>query len=109
MCGDPATACSIDVGLTVLASKLPLLSGLSSSLIALTEPENSSEKSVPSKVNIDIRLCKECRSTLFSRRDFEEEKLKHASLVRAYENLIQFERGIRLLLPRFQKLLSLLQ
>jgi hypothetical protein len=73
------------------------------------EPENSSEKSVPSKVNIDIRLCKDCRSTLFSRRDFEEEKTKNAPLVRSYENLVQFERGIRLLLPRFQKLLSLLQ
>ncbi|QKX56985.1 uncharacterized protein TRUGW13939_04093 [Talaromyces rugulosus] len=92
VCGDPATACSIDVGLTVLS-----------------KPENSSEKSVPSKVNIDIRLCKDCRSTLFSRRDFEEEKIKHAPLVRSYENLVQFERGIRLLLPRFQKLLSLLQ
>lgn len=29
--------------------------------------------------------------------------------LRAYENLIQFERGIRLHLPRFQKLLTALQ
>ncbi len=29
--------------------------------------------------------------------------------VRAYDNLVQFERGIRMLLPRFQKLLSTLQ
>lgn len=29
--------------------------------------------------------------------------------VRAYENLVQFERGIRLLLPKFQKLLAALQ
>ena len=29
--------------------------------------------------------------------------------VRAYENLAQFERGIRLLLPKFQNLLSALQ
>lgn len=29
--------------------------------------------------------------------------------VRAYNNLVQFERGIRLLLPKFQKLLAALQ
>ena len=31
------------------------------------------------------------------------------SSVRAYDNLVQFERGIRMLLPKFQKLLSALQ
>ncbi|KAH8694987.1 putative vacuolar segregation protein [Talaromyces proteolyticus] len=90
VCGDPSTACSIDVGLTVLS-------------------KNSSEKSVPAKVNVDIRLCKECRSTLFSRRDFDKERTIQAPISRAYGNLIQFERGIRLLLPRFQKLLAVLQ
>jgi rabenosyn-5 len=29
--------------------------------------------------------------------------------MRAYENLVQFERGIRLLLPKFQRLLVTLQ
>ena len=56
-----------------------------------------------------MRLCKECKSTIFNRRDFEADVLKKPPEVRAYENLVQFERGIRLHLPRFQKLLTTLQ
>ena len=60
-------------------------------------------------VAVDVRLCKECRSTLFDKQDFAAE-LKHKPPdVRSYENLVQFERGIRLLLPKFQKLLQALQ
>ncbi|OKL63297.1 hypothetical protein UA08_01717 [Talaromyces atroroseus] len=92
VCADQSTACSADVGLTVLSKS-----------------HNSTEKSVPSKINVDIRLCKECRATLFEHRDFDEEKSKKPPVTRAYDNLVQFERGIRLLLPRFQKLLSALQ
>ncbi|EEH07000.1 vacuolar segregation protein PEP7 [Histoplasma capsulatum G186AR] len=61
------------------------------------------------KLNIDIRLCKECKSTIFSRRDVAQDLLKEPPDLRAYKNLVQFEKGIRLLLPRFQKLLSALQ
>ena len=60
-------------------------------------------------VNVDIRLCRECRATLFNRRDFEADLAQKPPDLRAYENLIQFERGIRLLLPKFQKLLTALQ
>lgn len=56
-----------------------------------------------------MRLCKECKGTIFNRRDFEADVLKKPPDVRAYENLVQFERGIRLHLPRFQKLLTTLQ
>uniref|UniRef100_A0A093VUX0 Vacuolar segregation protein pep7 n=1 Tax=Talaromyces marneffei PM1 TaxID=1077442 RepID=A0A093VUX0_TALMA len=48
-------------------------------------------------------------STLFSRRDFDEERLQKPPIARSYDNLVQFERGIRLLQPRFQKLLTALQ
>ena len=61
------------------------------------------------QVAVDVRLCKECHHTLFSRRDFDAETVHKPPDVRAYENLISFERGIRMLLPRFQKLLSALQ
>jgi rabenosyn-5 len=54
-------------------------------------------------------MCKDCHHTLFSRRDFEAESHEKPKDQRAYENLAQFERGIRLLLPRFQKLLQALQ
>jgi rabenosyn-5 len=54
-------------------------------------------------------MCQECKHTLFSRSDFQHELAQKPKDQRAYENLAQFERGIRLLLPRFQKLLMALQ
>ncbi|GLI77255.1 carboxypeptidase Y-deficient [Penicillium ochrochloron] len=69
-----------------------------------------SEKSTAKNlISVDVRLCKECKSTIFDRRDFEADVSKKPPEVRAYENLVQFERGIRLHLPRFQKLLTGLQ
>lgn len=58
---------------------------------------------------MDVRLCKDCKTTLFDRRDFEADVARKSPEVRAYENLVQFERGIRLHLPKFQKLLATLQ
>jgi rabenosyn-5 len=58
---------------------------------------------------VDVRLCKDCNATIFSKRDFIAETTQKPPSVRAYDNLVQFERGIRMLLPRFQKLLSTLQ
>lgn len=69
---------------------------------------NKSEKGT-GQMSVDIRICKDCSHTLFSRNDFERELAQQPADQRAYENLAQFERGIRLLLPRFQKLLLALQ
>ncbi|RAK85036.1 FYVE-domain-containing protein [Aspergillus costaricaensis CBS 115574] len=93
VCGDPATACSTEVPLSI-------------SPLAKTPAEKSPRTGV---INVDIRLCKECRSTLFDRRDFEADIMRKPPAVRAYENLTQFERGIRILLPKFQKILGALQ
>jgi rabenosyn-5 len=60
-------------------------------------------------MNIDVRMCKDCKHTLFARGDFAREMAEKPKDQRSYENLAQFERGIRLLLPRFQKLLQALQ
>tara|TARA_R110002003_G_scaffold296_2_gene18607 strand:+ start:17471 stop:18211 length:741 start_codon:yes stop_codon:yes gene_type:complete len=60
-------------------------------------------------MNIDVRMCKDCKHTLFARGDFARELASMPKDQQAYENLAQFERGIRLLLPRFQKLLQALQ
>lgn len=54
-------------------------------------------------------MCKDCKHTLFARGDFARELADKPKDQRSYENLAQFERGIRLLLPRFQKLLQALQ
>jgi rabenosyn-5 len=60
-------------------------------------------------MNIDVRMCKDCKHTLFARGDFARETAEKPKDQRSFENLAQFERGIRLLLPRFQKLLQALQ
>ncbi|KAJ5481814.1 Zinc fingerFYVE/PHD-type [Penicillium sp. IBT 31633x] len=93
VCGDPNTECSGEVGLSI--------SPLSTA--------NSEKANSDHLVNIDVRLCKECKSTLFSKRDFKADTMRKPPEIRAYENLTQFERGIRLHLPRFQKLLAALQ
>ncbi|KAL4907919.1 hypothetical protein BDW74DRAFT_113396 [Aspergillus multicolor] len=93
VCGDVATGCSIEVPLSVTPMSKAFV-----------------EKSVNvGQLNIDIRLCKECKSTLFDKSDFDADIARKPADVRAYENLRQFERGIRLLMPKFQKLLAALQ
>ncbi|KAI5211736.1 hypothetical protein AUEXF2481DRAFT_29830 [Aureobasidium subglaciale EXF-2481] len=92
VCGDPATNCSTKIGLNVDA---PLTS-------------NGLEKSV-GQVAVDVRMCNDCQHTIFSKSDFARQLSVQPPDQRAYENLVQFERGIRLLLPKFQKLLQALQ
>lgn len=62
-------------------------------------------------VALDVRLCKDCNHTLFSQADFQASLSSPAVVTfnRAYQNLLAFERGIRLMLPRFQRLLQALQ
>ena len=90
VCGDPKTGCSTTIGLNV------------------TGPAAESEKS-QNQIGVDVRMCKECRYTLFSKTDFDLESQQKPADQRTYENLAQFERGIRLLLPKFQRLLQALQ
>ncbi|KAI9726722.1 MAG: carboxypeptidase Y-deficient [Cirrosporium novae-zelandiae] len=85
VCGDPRTECSTEVGLNVATEK----SG--------------------GQIGVDVRLCKDCRHTLFSKRDFDGEIASKPAVARSYENLVQFERGIRIMLPKFQRLLQALQ
>jgi rabenosyn-5 len=54
-------------------------------------------------------MCRDCKTTVFSKKDFEAETLHKPPEQRAYENLVQFEKGIRLLLPNFHRLLAALQ
>lgn len=110
VCGDPATECSTEVGLDVAAGMYISITLLYSTLADKeTEPSTASEKPSSEKISIDVRLCRDCRSTLFDRRDFDADLQREPPDVRSYKNLVQFERGIRLLLPRFQKLLAALQ
>ena len=67
-----------------------------------------SEKS-SSKVAVDVRICKDCQRTIFSKADFARELATQPPDQRAYQILLQFEHGIRLLLPKFQRLLLTMQ
>ncbi|KAF2723003.1 hypothetical protein K431DRAFT_220991 [Polychaeton citri CBS 116435] len=84
VCGDPETGCSNLIGLDVNTE----LNG---------------------RVAVDVRLCKDCQRTVFSKADFARELAQQPPDQRSFQNLTQFERGIRLLLPKFQKLLIALQ
>ncbi|KAK1758754.1 vacuolar segregation protein pep7 [Echria macrotheca] len=94
VCADPATGCSSEVGLNVASpTALP-----------------SEKPTTPnSQLSIDIRMCRDCKSTIFSHRDFAESIALKPPDQRAYETLRQFERGIRMLMPSFQRTLSALQ
>ncbi|KAF2420332.1 hypothetical protein EJ08DRAFT_690407 [Tothia fuscella] len=92
VCSDPRTDCSADVPLDVA-----------------TPTNLYSEKSTSDIKSLNVRICKDCRHTLFSKKDFANEIEHKPPDARSYENLVQFERGIRLMLPRFQKLLQALQ
>lgn len=61
------------------------------------------------QIDIDVRMCCECKSTLFSHRDFADSIRHRPPDQRAYETLRQFERGIQMLMPTFQKALLALQ
>lgn len=61
------------------------------------------------QLSIDIRMCRDCRTTIFSKRDFAEALAQKPPDQRAYETLRQFERGIRQLMPSFQRTMLALQ
>ena len=91
VCGDPKTSCSSEVGLNVASG-------------------GGAQSEKPSgQISVDVRMCKDCQHTLFSKADFEREVAQDSAAQRSYHNLTQFERGIRLLLPRFQQLIRVLQ
>ena len=110
VCADPQTGCSVEIGLNVATSMRFFHCPVSQIRADNAGTNNiSTEKPEGGNLAVDVRLCKECKSTLFDKQDFQTE-LKHKPPdVRAYENLVQFERGIRLLLPKFQRLLTALQ
>ncbi|RKF60052.1 Vacuolar segregation protein pep7 [Erysiphe neolycopersici] len=85
VCADPRTGCSSEISLDVMAKK------------------NSGN------LTIDIRMCRSCQLIIFSKKDFLNDISHKPSDQLAYENLVELERGIRLLLPKYQRLLMALQ
>ena len=108
VCSDPRTGCSSEIGLNVAASELTNSIANLLPIDKVSAMSAQSEKPT-SPVTLDIRMCRDCKTTVFSKKDFEAEVQHKPPDQRAYENLLQFEKGIRLLLPNFQRLLLLLQ
>ncbi|KAK3306307.1 uncharacterized protein B0T15DRAFT_526916 [Chaetomium strumarium] len=97
VCADPATNCSSEVGLNVANPN--------------AIPTTTEKPTIPAdgQISIDVRMCCECKSIIFSHRDFIESIRHRPPDQRAYETLRQFERGIQLLLPSFHRTLQALQ
>ncbi|OIW32308.1 hypothetical protein CONLIGDRAFT_572669 [Coniochaeta ligniaria NRRL 30616] len=93
VCADPQTECSTEVGLSAQRpTALP------------------SEKAAGAgQISVDIRMCRDCKTTIFSKREFAESIAHKPPDQRAYETLRQFERGIRQLMPSFQRTMMALQ
>ncbi|KAG8160891.1 hypothetical protein KVR01_009155 [Diaporthe batatas] len=97
VCADAQTECSSEVGLNVTK---PVSNGTGNE-----KPESPKG----SHIGVDVRMCRDCKHTIFSKRDFQEAVTLKPPDQRAYETLRQFERGIRLLMPSFQRALVALQ
>ncbi|UPL04013.1 hypothetical protein LCI18_014947 [Fusarium solani-melongenae] len=102
VCGDPQTGCSSEVGLDIS-------SGVNGSTTANHATEKPPSTANPGQVSVDIRMCRECKHTIFSARDFTASLQHKPPDQRAYETLRQFERGIQQLLPSFHRALLNLQ
>lgn len=102
VCADPLTGCSSEVALDVAARQLPLITGFSIITDGILEKNLA-------QISVNVRMCKDCKHTLFRKSDFAREVGTETADQRAYQNLKQFERGIRMMLPRFQKLIAALQ
>jgi hypothetical protein len=110
VCADPQTNCSSEVGLNVENRECcvrPRERALTR--VATVIPTTEKQTSTNGQVSIDVRMCCECKNTIFSHRDFIESIKHRPPDQRAYETLRQFERGIRMLLPSFHRTLQALQ
>ncbi|KAK0620653.1 FYVE zinc finger-domain-containing protein [Immersiella caudata] len=110
VCADPATSCSTEVGLNVASreSSAPLDS-VSTVLTRSANGPTTEKPAIPGHLSIDVRMCRDCKTTIFSHHDFAQSLAHKPPDQRAYETLRQFERGIRMLMPSFQRSLSALQ
>lgn len=114
VCADPETQCSSHVGLTVANSRPPLATSsirrTANSMAAISPAtEKPTPPSTPGQVNIDVRMCRDCKHSIFSGREFAESIEQKPADQRMYETLRQFEAGIRELLPTFHRVLLALQ
>ncbi|KAI0173138.1 VAC1 protein [Hypoxylon sp. FL1284] len=93
VCADPPTGCSFEVGLNVASPSI----------------STSEKPGGGHAISVDVRMCRNCKFTVFAKRDFMESVAHKPPDQRGYETLKQFERGIQQLLPNLQRTLIPLQ
>jgi hypothetical protein len=114
VCSDPLTGCSTEVGLNV-ASRTSIALVPDAELMLTIAAHPALEKQQPARgagpgqISMDIRMCRDCNHAVFSRRAFSLSISHKPPDQRAYETLRQFEAGILLLMPSFQRALLPLQ
>lgn len=113
VCADPNTNCSSEVGLNVANREFGVVwrreraaDDRTANVLPTTEKPTGPANG---QVSIDVRMCCECKQTIFSHHDFVEAIRHRPPDQRAYETLRQFERGIQMLMPSFHKSLHALQ
>ncbi|CAN8101738.1 unnamed protein product [Discula destructiva] len=109
VCADIQTACSTELGLSV--NKPLVTNGASLNGHGVIEKPATTNNGTTQQqhVSIDVRMCRDCQGTIFAKRDFAASVAHKPPDHRAYETLRQFERGIQLLMPSFQRALLALQ
>ncbi|CAN6627291.1 vacuolar segregation protein Pep7p [Trichomonascus vanleenenianus] len=92
VCADHGTGCSRLVQLSVLSEKL----------------EKGVAK-VPKTSDLSIRMCRDCRDTVFAKKNFEMDlKSPKPALLGYYDALKRLKKAIELSLPKFQVMLQTL-
>ncbi|ODQ55702.1 hypothetical protein SAICODRAFT_63697 [Saitoella complicata NRRL Y-17804] len=84
VCGSPSTDCSSGVEFAVNGKD------------ALSSP-------------IILRVCHDCKKTLFGKNDFKNHSVTVAQCIKLYDNLLQYKRGIESMVPRFYEELDRMQ
>lgn len=91
VCASHTTNCSRDAPLSILIDKLG-----HEHFVGKAEPKN----------DICIRICQDCKNTVFAKQNFESDlKVKKSDLLYFYDTLIPVRRTIDSMLPQFQDML----
>lgn len=76
VCGQPFTHCSTNVGLNVSG-------GISLQRVSLSSAQ--SEKQSRPEISVDVRMCRDCKSIVFGKRDFARESTQTPNYVGIYQ------------------------
>jgi rabenosyn-5 len=92
ICADLGTDCSRDVQVGILSNKLDGGSG-----------------QLPRRDDISIRICRDCRDTIFAKKNFERDLgSARPQILKYYDSMARVKHSIEMLMPRFQGMLLVL-